>query len=111
MTLAFGQSEDVQIELIQQHDEARSGYQDFLDSGREGPQHVAFWFDDPVRYDAAYRRLIDEGLFVSHEGAGGGARFAYFSRGDDCYPEMELAEPLLPNQNGWFEFIATLRVG
>jgi hypothetical protein len=54
ISLAFAQSGSMQIEIIQQHNDAASLFKDFLDFGREGLQHVAFWtqhFDeDMVRY-------------------------------------------------------------
>lgn len=106
VTLAFGQAGPLQIELIAQHDDLPSGYRDFLDSGREGPQHLASWFADHAGYDLAYQRLLAEGLFVRHESTGPGPRFSYFSRGEGCYPELELAEALLPSQNGFFDYIA-----
>jgi catechol 2,3-dioxygenase-like lactoylglutathione lyase family enzyme len=106
VSLAFGQAGPLQIELIAQHDDLPSGYQDFLLSGREGAQHLASWFDNETAYDAAYHRLLSEGLFVRHESTGPGPRFSYFSRGDGIYPELELAEGLLPSQNGFFDHIA-----
>lgn len=106
VTLAFGQAGPIQIELIAQHDDAPSGYIDFLSDGREGPQHLASWFDDPAEFDIAYQRLLDRGMFVRHESTGPGPRFAYFSLGDGIYPELELAEALIPSQNGFFDYIA-----
>ena len=111
VSLAFGQAGPLQIELIAQHDDVPSGYRDFLNSGREGPQHLASWFSDPAEYDAAYQRLIDAGMFVRHESTGPVARFSYFSKGDGIYPEVELAEALLPSQNGFFDHIAQQSVG
>ena len=37
--------EDLQIEIIQQHDDHPTGWRDFLASGREGFQHVSSWLD------------------------------------------------------------------
>lgn len=111
VTLAFGQSGPLQIELIEQHDDKPSGYLDFLNSGREGSQHLAYWFDDTGAYDATYAILVAEGLSVRQESVGPGPRFAYFSRGDGLYPEIELAEALLPSQNGWFDAIAQASIG
>lgn len=106
VTLAFGQNGPLQIELIAQHDNVPSGYTDFLSSGREGPQHLACWFDDPVAFDTAYQQMLGRGMFVRHESTGPGPRFAYFSQGDGIYPELELAEALIPSQNGFFDHIA-----
>jgi catechol 2,3-dioxygenase-like lactoylglutathione lyase family enzyme len=95
VSLAFGQSGPLQIEVIAQHDDLPSGYRDFLDSGHEGAQHLAAWFADNDSYDRAHKRLRDQGLFVRHESTAE-PRFAYFSRGDGVYPELEIAEALLP---------------
>ena len=45
-SIAFSYSDHIQIELIQQHNDAPSPYVDFLASGREGLQHVAFYTHD-----------------------------------------------------------------
>ena len=42
LSIALANSGDLQIELIQQRNDAPSMYKEFLDSGREGLQHVAF---------------------------------------------------------------------
>ena len=46
MSIALANSGDLQIELIQQRNDAPSMYKDFLDAGREGLQHVAYWSRD-----------------------------------------------------------------
>jgi catechol 2,3-dioxygenase-like lactoylglutathione lyase family enzyme len=46
MRLAFGFIGDVQIELIEQVNDAPSPYREFLESGREGLQHFGFWVHD-----------------------------------------------------------------
>lgn len=45
-TLAFAYQGDVQIELIHQTNDAPSSYKEFLDSGREGLHHLAYWPED-----------------------------------------------------------------
>jgi hypothetical protein len=111
VSLAFAQAGPIQIELIAQHDDAPSGYRDFLDGGGEGAQHLAAWYADHASYDVAYRALLDRGLFVRHESTGPGPRFSYFSRGDGIYPELELAEALLPPFDGFVDFVAQLSQG
>ena len=46
VAIALANSGPLQIELIQQHNDAPSMYRDFLAAGREGLQHLAYWTDD-----------------------------------------------------------------
>ena len=82
---------DVQIELIQQHNDAPSMYRDLLDTYGEGAQHICFYPDD---YDAAMEHAMASGMEVGQEGALWGIRFAYL-RGD-AGRVIELAD--LPDQ-------------
>jgi hypothetical protein len=77
MSVALANSGDVQIELIQQRNDAPSMYKEFLDAGREGLQHVAYW---TAGYQALYDHALALGYVVGQEGCIGGARgrFAYF---------------------------------
>ena len=77
MSIALANSGDLQIELIQQRNEAPSMYKEFIDAGREGLQHVAYWTRD---YQALYDRVLARGYRIGHEGQIGGeqGRFAYF---------------------------------
>lgn len=79
LSIALGNSGDLQVELIQQHDDNPSAYRDFLASGREGFQHVSSWLSR-AEYDATMSRLLAEGAVPAHEGVvpGAGVRFAYF---------------------------------
>ncbi|OBJ86668.1 VOC family protein [Mycobacterium asiaticum] len=76
MSVALANSGDLQLELIQQRNEAPSMYKDFLDSGRDGAQHIAYWSND---YQGLYDRAIAAGYTVAQEGCIGGerGRFAY----------------------------------
>ncbi|WP_374575284.1 VOC family protein [Phenylobacterium sp.] len=77
MSIALANSGDLQIELIQPRNEAPSLYKEFLDAGREGLQHLAYWTTD---YQGLYDRALGLGYTVGHEGQIGGpqGRFAYF---------------------------------
>jgi hypothetical protein len=77
MSVAIANSGDMQIELIQQRNDAPSMYKEFLDSGREGLQHLAHWTKD---YQALYDRALSLGYVIGQEGSIGGelGRFAYF---------------------------------
>ncbi|MDI6028522.1 VOC family protein [Corticibacterium sp. UT-5YL-CI-8] len=52
--LAFGYVGDVQVELIEQVNDAPSPYRDFLAAGREGLQHLGYWVPD---FQEACRRV------------------------------------------------------
>ena len=80
LSVALANAGDLQIELIQQRNDAPSMYKEFLDSGREGLQHLAFWSTD---YQTLYDRALSLGYTMGHEGQIGGerGRFAYFDTG------------------------------
>jgi len=64
LKLAFGFMGDVQIELIQQTNDAPSPYTEFLAAGREGLQHFGFWAPDHARATqaveaAGYERVYE----------------------------------------------------
>ena len=43
MAIALANSGPLQLELIQQHNDAPSLYRNFLNGGQEGLQHIAYW--------------------------------------------------------------------
>jgi hypothetical protein len=77
MSIALANSGDLQIELIQPRNDARSLYNEFLDAGHEGLQHMSYWTHD---YQGLYDKALSLGYQVGHEGQIGGekGRFAYF---------------------------------
>ncbi len=81
MSVAIANSGPLQLELIQQRNDAPSLYREFLDSGREGFQHISYWTTD---YQDLYDRALSLGYAVGHEGSIGGerGRFAYLERED-----------------------------
>jgi hypothetical protein len=91
MSIALANSGSLQIELIQQRNDAPSMYRDFLAAGREGLQHVAFWterFDeDMARYRAAGFEPAQEGRFGGRNG-----RLVYFSAEAHPGTVIELSE-------------------
>ena len=46
VSIAFSYIGETQIEIIKQNNRAPSPYQEFLDAGREGLHHLAFWPQD-----------------------------------------------------------------
>jgi Glyoxalase/Bleomycin resistance protein/Dioxygenase superfamily len=75
MSIALANSGDVQIELIQQRNDAPSMYREFLDSGRSGAQHVAYWTTDFAYLDTEH----DQGTVIEISDISGakGQLFAY----------------------------------
>lgn len=59
MSIAFAYVGDVLIELVMQINDEPSPYKDFLESGREGLQHIAFW---PPDFAAACADLEKSGF-------------------------------------------------
>ncbi len=107
MSIALANAGDLQIELIQQRNDAPSMYKEFLDSGREGLQHVAFWSTD---YQSLYDRALGQGYKLGHEGQIGGeqGRFAYFDTGAPADPHagtvIEISD-ISGNKGRFFERI------
>ncbi|RIK89827.1 MAG: glyoxalase [Proteobacteria bacterium] len=91
VSIALANSGRLQIELIQQRNDAPSMYRDFLAAGREGLQHVAFWTES---FDADFARAAALGYRVGHDGCAGGesGRFAYFDTETHPGTVVELSE-------------------
>ena len=77
VSIAFGYSGDLQVEIIHQHNDAPSCYRDFLDSGRQGMHHLSS-FLDTAGFDACHAAMLAHGNNELHAGTIGGIRFAYF---------------------------------
>jgi len=76
VSIALANSGDLQIELIQQRNDAPSMYREFIDAGHEGLQHMSYWSED---YQSLYDKVLGLGFEIGHEGCIGGeqGRFAY----------------------------------
>jgi len=92
LSIAMANSGDMQIELIQQHNDAPSMYLEFMDAHGEGLQHMSFW---STQYQTDYDAALARGLTVGQEGQIGGeqGRFVYFDT--DARPGV-----ILPPQPG-----------
>src|SRR5262249_20879144 len=66
MSVAIANSGDVQLELIQPRNDAPSAYKDFLDSGRQGAQHIAYWSNN---FQDLYDSALAAGYTVAQEGS------------------------------------------
>jgi hypothetical protein len=90
VSIAFANSGELQIEVIQQEDESPSIYREFTDGGRSGFHHIAFWSED---FDATTAAAARAGWPVVHHGTGGGvAKFAYFDTGGFTSTVIEVME-------------------
>lgn len=91
VSIALANSGQVQIELIQQRNEAPSLYRDMILSGQEGIQHIAYWTED--QFDAFRALLLSEEFVEGHAGRlGKGGRFAYFTNPTMPGTIIELSE-------------------
>jgi Glyoxalase/Bleomycin resistance protein/Dioxygenase superfamily len=89
MSAAVANSGGIQIELIQQRNDAPSVYKDFLGAGREGAQHVAYW---TTGYQQLYDQALSLGYKVAQEGQLGGGRFAYLDTEHDPGTMIEISD-------------------
>lgn len=103
MSIALANSGDLQLELIQQRNDAPSMYKEFLDAGHEGLQHVAFW---STSYQQLYDQSLARGLKVGHEGQIGGeqGRFAYFDSAAHPGSVIEISD-ISGNKGRFFDHI------
>ncbi|MCS3505115.1 VOC family protein [Achromobacter sp. JUb104] len=91
LSIALANSGDLQIELIQQRDDAPSLYLDSLRNSGECAQHVAFWTLD--HFDEFCGRLLRNGYEEGHGGRMGlRGRFAYFVHPDLPSGMIEVSE-------------------
>ena len=77
VSLAFAFSGELQIELVQQHNDAPSIYRDFLAAGGQGAQHLGALSAD-IEADAA--QLVERGFKVIQRGVSeaGGVQTLFF---------------------------------
>lgn len=110
VSAALAQCGAVQIELIQQRNDAPSMYRDFLAAGREGLQHVAFWHE-PDSYDAVLHDALARGFTVAMETATvePQGRLVYFEQEAHPGTVIELS-CLSPGKKKVFDMIAASAV-
>ena len=104
VSIALANSGPLQIELIQQRNDAPSMYRDFLEAGHEGLQHVAYWTRD---FNADLERALADGYRIGHSGQVGGpdGRFVYFDTESHPGTVVELSE-ISGSKGRFFEHIA-----
>ncbi|MBP6012713.1 MAG: VOC family protein [Alphaproteobacteria bacterium] len=100
-SIALANSGDLQIELIQQRNDAPSMYLEFLKAGHEGLQHMSYWTRD---YQALYDKALHHGYKVGQEGQIGGpqGRFAYFDTESHPGTIVEISD-ISGNKGRFFE--------
>ena len=103
-SVALANTGSLQVELIQQRNDAPSMYRDFLEAGREGLQHLAYWTQD---FDKTMKELEPKGYAVGQSGQIGGptGRFVYFDTETHPGTVIELSEISGP-KGKFFEIIA-----
>ena len=87
LDIALGNSGDVQIELIFQHDEEPSVYKEAIDAGRKGLHHIGVM---PTDYESAKARYLALGHDVAFECNLGGSELIYFDTLDKIGHYTEL---------------------
>ncbi len=112
MSVAMANSGDLQIELVQQTNDAPSMYKDFTDAGHEGLQHIAYW---TTEYDALCKQLKAQGYRVGQEGQVGGpdGGFTYFDMGSHAANPGTVIEVsnVSGNKKALFDFIRKASIG
>ncbi len=103
MSIAFANSGELQLEIIQQRNDVPSMYRDFILKNGDGMQHVAFWTTD---FDAVTAQIQADGYTEGHAGQiGQRGRFAYFEHPDLPGTVIEISE----QTGGKAEFFREIR--
>ena len=108
ISMAFANSGDIQIELIQQHCDTPSMYREFLaTNGNEGMQHWSSW---PENYHEIYKQALAQGYTVWQEGLHARGPFAYFKHEGHPGTVVEMSE-LTPGRRSFFDKVRAAAVG
>ena len=107
--MALANSGDIQIELIQQTNNAPSMYKEFEEAGCEGLQHVAYW---TTEYRAICDLALSMGYTIGQEGQVGGPSggFTYFDTEAHPGTVIEISDISGPKR-ALFEFIKQASIG
>jgi hypothetical protein len=90
ISIAFSNSGDMQIELIQQHDDTPSIYQEFVTATGGGFNQIAYWVED---VDAVRTAAVAEGWSEVWRNEGGSqVQFSYLEHPASPVPIVELSE-------------------
>ena len=103
LNIALANSGDVQLELIQQLNDAPSPWRNFALAKGSGLHHVSGWTET---YEADLTRLAARGLVPTCEGSiGGAARFAYFVANNVDGTAIEVGDLESPQFQRLFEHV------
>lgn len=105
-SLAFSYVGDVQIEIVHQINDEPSPYKDFLDAGREGLQHIAFW---PADFPGACAELEKSGYreILTMETAAGERNVVYYESPENIGVMLEIV-PWTASRQAYFSRIQRL---
>jgi len=107
-SVALANSGPVQVELIQQRNDAPTMYRDFVQAKGSGLQHVAYWTQT---FDEDMERLTARGLKVVMGGeVGARGRFVYFETEYHPGSVIELSEVEGP-KGRMFDLIRNAAIG
>jgi Glyoxalase/Bleomycin resistance protein/Dioxygenase superfamily len=107
-SVALANSGPVQVELIQQRNDAPTMYRDFVNAKGSGLQHVAYWTQN---FDADLARLGARGFKVGMGGeVGARGRFVYFETEYHPGAVIELSEVEGP-KGRMFDLIRNAAIG
>lgn len=106
-SVALAQSGGIQIELIQQHNDAPSAYRDLIAKGQGGFHHLAVYSPD---YDAIYADYVGKGFVSAVDGTFGTMRFSYIDTSAAIGCMVELVEED-PGQSDFFKRVAAAADG
>jgi hypothetical protein len=91
MSIALANSGPLQVELIQQRNDAPSLFLDSLKKSGDVAQHVAYWTEN--EYDSWGRKLLESGYVEGHSGRMGlRGRFSYYVHPDLPSCIIEISE-------------------
>jgi hypothetical protein len=84
-------------------------YKDFLDAGREGMQHIAYWSND---FQSLLDQALSEGYTIGQEGSIGGekGRFAYLDTETTQGTVIEISDISGP-KGQFFQYIREVAAG
>jgi hypothetical protein len=102
VSLAVGNSGDVQIELIYCENDAPSVYKEFLDAGRVGVHHLGLM---PENYPEEYDRYISLGYEAAFECSIAGTQLVYF----DTVNSLGHFTELWDNSEAFKDFMAEVK--